>query len=329
VHAITIETPGGPETLRWTEVPDLAAPGPGEVTIDVVAAGVNNADRLQRQGGYPVPKGASPVLGLECSGRIAAIGEGVEGFALGDAVCALLSGGGYAQQVVVPAVQVLPVPAGVDIVEAAGIPEVAATVYSNLRMLAGLEAGRSVLIHGAGSGIGTFAVQWAAAIGARVLATAGSRRKLDVAATLGAAVLIDYREQDFVAEVLAATDGAGVDAVLDLVGAPYLERNLACLGFDGHLLLLGGDLAPTAVPLGRLMQRRASLSVTSLRSRPVVQKGAIVAGLAAEVWPLCASGRIRPVIDSVVPVAQAAAAHRLLEGGGTIGKVLLDVAGAR
>lgn len=320
MHAIRIEQPGGPEVLSWGAADD-PEPGRGEVTIAVEAAGVNNADLLQRAGHYPVPAGASPVLGLECAGRIAALGEGVTAFAVGDRVCALLSGGGYAERVAVPAGHVLPIPPGLDAVGAAALPEAACTVHSNLAAHVG--AGSTLLVHGGGSGIGTFAIQWAAARGARALTTAGSPRKLEAAAALGADVLIDYRREDFVAAVRAATGGRGVDAVLDLVGAPYLLRNLEALADDGVIVLLGGDLSPTEVPLARLMRARATITATALRSRPLAQKAAIVEAVRAEVWPDVAAGRIRPVVDRVLPMAQAAEAHRALASGDTIGKVVL------
>lgn len=322
MRAVVVHGPGGPDVLRLGEADDAGDPGPGEVRIRVRAAALNNADLLQRRGGYPVPRGASQILGLECSGTVEALGPGVAGLAAGDAVCALLTGGGYAEHVLVPAAQVLPVPSGVDVVSAAGLPEVACTVHSNLG--GAVRDGSSLLVHGGGSGIGTFAIQWAAALGARVLTTAGSRRKLDAAAALGADELIDYRQQDFVAEVQRATEGRGVDAVLDVVGAPYLARDLDCLATDGRLVLLGGDLSDAAVPLRTMMAKRATLAVTALRSRPVEQKAAIVAGVRRDVWPLVEAGRIRPVIDAVLPMAEAAAAHRLLESGSTIGKVLLE-----
>lgn len=323
MRAVVASAPGDAGVLEVAEVPAPGAPGPGEVLIRVAAAGLNNADLLQRRGRYRVPAGASPILGLECSGVIEAVGRDVAGLAVGDPVCALLAGGAYAELVLVPAAQVLPVPAGVDLVAAAGLPEVACTVHSNLARV--LAPGAALLVHGGGSGIGTFAIQWATAIGAVVLATAGSARKLEAALGLGAAGAIDYHEQDFVAEVLAATDGRGADAILDVVGAPYLARNVAALAADGTLVLLGGDLSPTEVSLDDLMAKRATLAVSALRSRPAAQKAAVVAGVRREVWPLVAAGRIAPVVDAVLPMDRAADAHRLLESGSTIGKVLLAV----
>lgn len=323
MRAVDFERPGDAGVLRVAEVPAPGAPGPGEVLIRVAAAGLNNADLLQRRGRYRAPDGASPILGLECSGIVEAVGPEVAEFAAGDAVCALLTGGAYAELVRVPAAQLLPVPAGVSLVEAAALPEVACTVHSNLSRA--LSSGGSLLVHGGGSGIGTFAIQWATAIGVRVLTTAGSRRKLDVAAQLGAVAAIDYHEQDFVARVLEGTGGRGADAILDIVGAPYLRRNLEALAVDGTLAMLGGDLAPVEVPLAALMAKRATLTVTALRSRPAAQKAAIVAAVEAEVWPLVAAGRIAPVVSAVLPMGQAAEAHRLLESGSTVGKVLLAV----
>jgi putative PIG3 family NAD(P)H quinone oxidoreductase len=322
MHAIHVDRPGGPEVLRWGPAAD-PEPRPGEVLIEVEAAGVNNADLLQRAGGYPVPPGASQILGLECAGRVAALGTGVSGFAVGEPVCALLAGGGYAEFVAVPAGQVLPVPPGLDAVGAAALPEAACTVHSNLA--AHVRKGSTLLVHGGGSGIGTFAVQWGVARGARVLTTAGSARKVNAAIALGADVGIDYAQQEFVEAVLDATGGRGVDVVLDLVGAPYLLRNLDALADDGVIVLLGGDLSPTEVPLGRMLRKRATITATALRSRPLEQKAEIVAAVRAEVWPAVAEGRIRPVVDRVVPMADAAEAHRALASGGTIGKVVLAV----
>ncbi|HET6633489.1 MAG TPA: NAD(P)H-quinone oxidoreductase, partial [Streptomyces sp.] len=238
MHAITIPEPGGPEALVWSEVPD-PEPAEGEILIDVTAAGVNRADVLQRQGHYDPPPGASPSPGLECSGRIAALGGGVGGWAVGDPVCALLSGGGYAEKVVVPAGQVLPLPEGVDPVTAGGLPEVVCTVWSNVFMVSRLGPGETLLVHGGASGIGTMAIQLAKAVGAKVAVTAGTAAKLDRCAGLGADILIDYREQDFVAELKKATDGAGADVILDNMGAKYLDRNVQALAVNGRLAIIG------------------------------------------------------------------------------------------
>ncbi len=320
--AIVFDAPGGPDVLQWRQV-DVPAPGSGEVLISVAAAGINNADLLQRRGRYPLPPGASHVLGLECAGTVSAVGSDVTGWAVGDQVCALLDGGGYAEQVVVAADQVLPIPGGLSMIEAAAVPEVACTVYSNLAMVAGLRAGDSVLIHGAGGGIGTFAVQWARALGARVITTAGSDEKVRHGMALGAQTAINYRTEDFVAATLAATDGRGVDAVLDVVGAPYLGRNIECLAPDGHLVVIGGTMDPAPLDLAALMARRGSVTATMLRGRPAEQKAAIVAGVRAEVLPLFETGEIRVVVDTEVPLRDAARGHELLESGRTVGKVVL------
>ena len=325
-HAITFDKPGPPDVLTWTEIA-APAPAPDEVMIDVQAAGINNADLLQRRGAYPVPQGASPILGLECSGTISWVGSEARGWKVGDPVCALLTGGGYAEQVAVPWEQVLPVPKGIDLVQAAGLPEAACTVYSNLYMRAELRAGMSLLIHGGGSGIGTFAIQWAKALGVTVITTAGSESKLHRCAQLGADILINYREADFSEQTLLATDGTGVDRILDIVGADYLARNLNCLAPDGHLVIIGstGPRPDPTLPLRSLMMKRHSVTATTLRARPREQKAAIVQAVRADVWPLFESGQIVPVIDSVLPMPDAAHGHRLLAEGQTIGKVLLRV----
>ncbi|MFS0732975.1 NAD(P)H-quinone oxidoreductase [Microbacterium sp. 1P10UB] len=321
-HAIRFTHPGGPDMLRLQDVEGVE-PGPEEVRITVHAAGINNADLLERRGHYPVPPGAPPGLGLECAGVIDAVGRDVTTWNVGDRVCALLTGGGYAEQVVTHAGQVMPIPRGLSMVEAAALPEVACTVYSNLGVIVGLEAEQAVLIHGGAGGIGSFAVQWAAAIGARVIATAGSEVKMDAARTLGADVAINYRTQDFVRVTLAETDGWGVDAILDIIGAPYLARNVECLAPDGHLVTIGGAASSTPFDLWALMSRRATVSATLLRARPVEQKAQIVAGVVREVFPLIEAGLIRAVVDRVFPLENAAAAHDYLERGGTIGKVVL------
>ncbi|AXI72647.1 NAD(P)H-quinone oxidoreductase [Streptomyces bacillaris] len=323
MHAITIPEPGGPEALVWAEVPD-PVPGDGEVLVEVVAGAVNRADVLQRQGFYDPPPGASPYPGLECAGRIAALGPGVTGWAVGDAVCALLSGGGYAEKVAVPVGQLLPVPDGVELTVAAALPEVTATVWSNVFMVAHLRPGETVLIHGGSSGIGTMAIQLAKAVGARVAVTAGSPEKLARCAELGADILINYREQDFVEEVRENTAGAGADVILDIVGAKYLDRNVQALAVNGRLAIIGlqggvkGELN-----LGALLAKRAAVTATSLRGRPIAEKAAIVAAVREHVWPLIADGVVRPVVDRTVPMADAAEAHRVLESSTHVGKVLL------
>ncbi|MEV0090339.1 NAD(P)H-quinone oxidoreductase [Streptomyces sp. NPDC050738] len=323
MHAITIPEPGGPEALVWTEVPDVV-PGEGEVLVEVVAAAVNRADVLQRQGFYEPPPGASPYPGLECSGRITALGSGVAGWAVGDEVCALLSGGGYAEQVAVPVGQLLPVPDGVDLAMAAALPEVVCTVWSNVFMVAHLRPGETLLVHGGASGIGTMAIQLAKAIGARVAVTAGGPDKLARCAELGADILIDYRAQDFVEEIHKATDGAGADVILDIVGAKYLERNVAALALSGRLAIIGMQGGVKGqLNLGALMAKRAAVTATSLRARPLGEKAAIVAAVREHVWPLIPAGRVRPVVDQELPLSQAAEAHRALDTGTHVGKILL------
>jgi putative PIG3 family NAD(P)H quinone oxidoreductase len=319
MHAIVIENPGEPDVLRWTEVPDPVA-GPGEVLLDVVAAGINRADISQRQGSYPPPPGAPEYPGLEASGRIAALGEGVTGWRVGDEVCALLAGGGYAERVAVPAGQLLPIPKGVGLVEAAGLPEVVCTVWSNVFMLADLREGESFLVHGGASGIGTIAIQLAKARGARVLCTAGSEEKLQRCRELGADIAINYRTEDFVKEA------APVDVILDNIGADYLTRNVETLGTGGRLMIIGFQSGAVAeFNLGKLMRRRGSVQSTGLRARPREEKAEIVASVHEHVWPLVESGAVRPVIDRTVPMWDAAAGHRILEESTHVGKVLLTV----
>lgn len=285
---------------------------------------MNRADLLQRQGHYPPPPGIADYPGLECSGRVAALGPDVSGWRVGDEVCALLAGGGYAERVVVPAGQVLPIPRGIDPVTAAGLPEVACTVWSNVFMLAGLRSGESFLVHGGGSGIGTLAIQLAAHAGARVFTTAGSAEKLARCRQLGADVTINYREEDFVARVREETAGRGVDVILDIVGASYLARNLAALAADGRLVIIGLQGGRRAeLDLGTLLARRGTVRATSLRSRPIDQKAEIVAAVLTSVWPLLESARIRPVIDRTLPLNRADEAHALLEAGEVVGKIVL------
>ncbi|MEU6481651.1 NAD(P)H-quinone oxidoreductase [Streptomyces sp. NPDC047017] len=325
MHAITIPEPGGPDALVWDEVPD-PVPGEGEALVEVVAGAVNRADILQRQGHYEPPPGASRLPGLECSGRIAALGPGVTGWAVGDEVCALLAGGGYAEKVAVPAGQLLPVPEGVDLRQAAALPEVVCTVWSNVFMVAHLRPGETLLVHGGSSGIGTMAVQLARAAGSRVAVTAGTREKLDQCAELGADILINYREQDFVEEIRQATDGAGADVILDNMGAKYLDRNIRALAVNGRLAIIGMQGgAKGELDIGALLSKRAAVSATSLRARPLGEKAAIVAAVREHVWPLLADGAVRPVVDREVPMPDAAAAHRIVEESGHIGKVLLVV----
>ncbi|WP_330344938.1 NAD(P)H-quinone oxidoreductase [Streptomyces longwoodensis] len=323
MHAITIPEPGGPQALVWAEVPD-PVPGEGEVLVEVVASAVNRADILQRQGFYDPPPGASPYPGLECAGRVAALGPGVSGWSVGDEVCALLAGGGYAEKVAVPAGQLLPVPKGVDLTRAAALPEVVCTVWSNVFMVAHLRPGETLLVHGGSSGIGTMAIQLAKAVGAKVAVTAGTRAKLERCAELGADILVNYREQDFVEEVKSATDGAGADVILDNMGAKYLDRNVQALAVNGRLAIIGMQGGAKAeLNIGALLTKRAAVSATSLRARPLEEKAAIVAAVREHVWPLVDGGHVRPVVDREVPMQDAAEAHRIVEESGHIGKVLL------
>ncbi|TQK68913.1 MULTISPECIES: NAD(P)H-quinone oxidoreductase [unclassified Nocardioides] len=323
MRAVTQSAPGGPETLVVTELPD-PVPGPGEVLLDVAATAVNRADLLQRQGFYPPPPGASGVIGLECSGTVAALGSGVTGWAVGDQVCALLAGGGYASRVVVPAGQLMPVPDGVDLVTAAALPEVACTVWSNVFMIAGLRPGDTFLVHGGGGGIGTFAIQLAAASGARVFTTAGSAEKLERCRELGAEVAINYRDEDFVEVVRTATDGSGADVVLDNMGAKYLARNVDVLADEGRLVVIGMQGGTKAeLDLGRLLSKRGAVIATALRSRPAEGKARICASVVEHVWPLVADGTIQPIVSAVLPLDDVAQAHRMIESGDAVGKVLL------
>src|SRR3569833_663606 len=319
MHAIVIQNPGEPDVLRWTEVPDPVA-GPGEVLVDVVAAGINRADTAQRMGFYPPPPGAPEYPGLEASGRIAALGEGVTGWNVGDEVCALLAGGGYAERVAVPAGQLLPVPKGVSLVEAAGLPEGACTVWSNVFLLAGLRAGESFLVHGGSSGIGTMAIHLAKARGARVLCTAGSPEKLARCRELGADIAINYRTEDFVKEA------APVDVIRDNMGASYLARNVETLGTGGRLMIIGFQGGGAAeLNLVALMSRRASIQSSGLRARPRTEKAEIVASVLENVWPLLESGAVRSIEDRTIPMHDAATGHRILEESTHVGKIVLTV----
>jgi putative PIG3 family NAD(P)H quinone oxidoreductase len=325
MRAIVITQPGRPEMLEVRDVPDAEA-GPGEVLVAVAAAGVNRADLMQRMGHYPPPPGAPEYPGLECSGTVAAVGAGVDGWAVGDEVCALLSGGGYAELVAVPAGQLLPVPRGESLVEAAALPEVACTVWSNVFMTAQLQPGEVLLVHGGSSGIGTMAIQLAKVAGARVAVTAGTAEKLSRCAALGADILVNYKEQDFVEVVRSATDGHGADVVLDTIGAKYLTRNLDVLAPSGRQVTIGLQGGARAeLDLGLLLRKRAAVIATSLRARPAAEKATIVAAVREHVWPLVEDGVVRPVVHTTMPLAEAAAAHELLEASTHVGKVLLTV----
>jgi len=328
MKAIVVERPGSPAELAWTEVPD-PVPAADEVLIEVAASAVNRADVLQAAGHYPPPPGASPILGLECSGTIAELGAGVTGWAVGDRVCALLAGGGYAERVAVPAGQVLPVPDGVDPIDAGGLPEVACTVWSNLVMTAGLRAGQTVLIHGGGSGIGTMAIQVAKRLGATVAVTASRTATLDRCRELGADITIDYHAEDFVTALPAANGGHGADVILDAIGAKYLARNISALADGGRLVIIGMQGGARAeLDINALMRRRAGVIGTTLRSRPTTGPGSkaeIVAQVRADLWPLVDAGAVRPVIDSVMDLPDAARAHRRVIEGGHVGKVVLRV----
>ncbi|WP_029116237.1 NAD(P)H-quinone oxidoreductase [Mycobacterium sp. URHB0044] len=318
-----------PSQLSWQEIPDVAAQS-GEVVIEVISSGVNRADLLQASGNYPPPPGASPIMGLEVSGRIAELGEGVTSWAVGEPVCALLAGGGYAERVAVPAGQVMPLPEGVGVHEAAALPEVSCTVWSNLVMTAELSPGHVVLLHGGASGIGTHAIQVAKALSCRVAVTAGSAEKLAVCVELGADVPINYRDEDFVERIKAETEGAGADVILDIMGASYLDRNVDALAADGRLVIIGFQGGVKAeLNLGKLLSKRAGVIATALRSRPVdgpSGKAAIVEQVVANVWPMIADGRVRPIIGAELPIQEVAEAHRLLSSGEVHGKVLLRVA---
>ena len=327
MRAVVITEPGGPEVLEVQDVPD-PTPKPDEVVVDVAATAINRADLLQRQGNYAPPPGASPYLGLECSGTIAALGDGVAGWEVGDQVCALLAGGGYAEKVAVPVGQLLHVPAGIGLVDAAALPETTCTVWS---MVFGPDAGRlepgeRLLVHGGTSGIGTMAIQIAHGRGAIVLTTAGTPRKVELCRSLGADVAINYRDEVFEESVASATDGHGVDVVLDNMGASYLPRNIASLAAGGRLIVLGlqggrkGEL-----DLGAVLAKRLTVHAAGLRGRPPAQKAAVVSETEANVWPMLEAGTVRPIIDRILTLDDAAEAHRLVESSEHIGKVLLRV----
>lgn len=325
MHAIIASADG---RLTWENVADITAAN-DEILIRVHAAGVNRADLLQAAGKYPPPPGASEVIGLEVSGTVAALGADVTDWSVGQSVCALLAGGGYAEYVAVPAAQVLPLPDGVALSEAAGLPEVACTVWSNLVTTAGLTAGQLVLLHGGASGIGTHAIQVAHALGARVAVTAGSADKLALCRDLGADITINYRDEDFVERVRAETGGAGADVILDIMGAAYLDRNVDALADGGRVVIIGmqggikGELN-----IAKLIGKRAGVIGTALRSRPVDGPGGkaqIVAEVTEKVWPMIADGRVRPIVGAELPIAEAQRAHELLASGEVSGKIVLTV----
>jgi putative PIG3 family NAD(P)H quinone oxidoreductase len=323
--AVEIRTPGGPEALVATTRP-VPRPAEGEVLIRVAAAGINRPDVLQRMGLYPMPPGVTDIPGLEVAGTVAAVGPGVTGIAVGDAVCALLAGGGYAEWAVAPAPQVLPIPPGVSPVEAAGLPETVFTVWTNVFERGALKAGERFLVHGGTSGIGTTAIQLAAARGATVYATAGSDEKARACEALGAARGINYRTEDYVAVVKAETGGKGVDVVLDMVGGDYFARNLDCLAVEGrHVSIASLRGGKVELAIMAMMAKRLTITGSTLRPRSVAQKGAIAAAVRAEVWPLVEAGKVRTLVHATFPLAEAAKAHALMETSAHVGKIVLTV----
>jgi putative PIG3 family NAD(P)H quinone oxidoreductase len=325
MRAVEIAEPGGPEVLKPTARP-VPSPAAGEILVRVQAAGVNRPDVMQRQGNYPVPKGVTDIPGLEIAGTVASLGQGVEGWAVGDAVCALVAGGGYAEYCVAPAPQCLPVPKGLSMVEAAALPETFFTVWDNVFTRGRLKAGETLLVHGGSSGIGTTAIQLARALGARVFATAGSAEKCAACERLGAEHAINYRDEDFVAVVKEATGGKGVDVVLDMVGGDYVTRNLNALGQGGRLVQIAvqkGTKAEIVVHL--IMAKQITFTGSTLRPRPVADKAAIAAALLENAWPLVEAGKVRPVIHATFPLEKAAEAHALMDSGAHIGKIVLTI----
>ena len=323
MRVVDIAEPGPPDGLRVRTRP-VPAPGTGEVLIRTAAAGVNRADTMQRKGNYPPPPGASDILGLEVSGTVAAIGEGVSDLAVGDEACALLTGGGYAEYCLAPAPQCLPIPAPVSLVEAAALPEAYATVWTNVIDRGGLQEGESLLVHGGSSGIGTVAIQLARLFGARIFATAGTPAKCATCVELGAERAIDYRAEDFVAVLHEATGGRGVDVILDMVGGAYLQRNVASLAVEGRLVIIAlMEGAEAELDLARLMSRRLTVTGATLRARSVDEKAGILASLRDRVWPRFASGELRPIVHATYPLAAAAEAHRVMESSVHTGKLLL------
>ena len=327
MRAVLCREPGGPDVLEVRDLPD-PRPADGEVVIDVAASAVNRADLMQRQGNYPPPPGASDILGLECSGTVAEVGRGVSRWQLGDRVCALLVAGGYADKVAVPAGQLLPVPAGLDLVHAAALPEVVTTVWSNVFMVAGLQPDEVLLVHGGGSGIGTMAIQLAKALGAQVACTVGSEEKARACLDLGADLAINYRDEDFVSAIGRPRD-SGADVILDNMGAKYLRAHVDLLAPDGRLVVIGFQGGRTAeIDLGVLLAKRASVAAISLRGRPLDQKADICRNVAAEVWPLLADGTVRPTPLTTYALDDVVDAHRALESGDNVGKIVLRVSRA-
>jgi NADPH2:quinone reductase len=325
MRAVICREAGGPEVLSIGDVPE-PRPQPGEIVIDIAASAVNRADLLQRQGRYTPPPGASDILGLECAGTVSAVGDEVERWNVGDRVCALLSGGGYADQVAVPAGHVLPVPDDLDLIEAGALPEVLTTVWSNVFMIAALQPRELLLVHGGGGGIGTMAIQLAHALGARVATTVGSREKAAACSALGADLVINYREQDFVEEVMRLTDKRGVDVVLDMVGGDYIPRNYDAAAQDGRIVQIAFLQGPKVeVDFRRLMVKRLTHTGSTLRPRSVSEKAAIARALEDRVWPLLAEGRCRPVMDSTFALEDVARAHARMDGGEHIGKIVLSL----
>ena len=322
---IEITEPGGPEKLVPTRRP-VPQPVSGEVLIKVAAAGVNRPDCLQRQGSYPPPPGASDLPGLEVAGHIVALGESVNSWSIGDEVCALLTGGGYAEYCTAPAPQCLPVPSGLTLQQAAALPETFFTVWSNIFDRAHLQPGESLLVHGGASGIGTTAIQLAKALGARVFATVGGSEKIQPCLNLGAERVINYREEDFVQVIKEITQGQGVDVILDMVGGDYVQRNLSALAVEGRLVFIAFLRgARMELNLAPVMMKRLTITGSTLRARPVAHKAPIARALREVVWPLLGSGAIHPLIDRIFPLTEAAAAHALMESNQHVGKILLQV----
>jgi putative PIG3 family NAD(P)H quinone oxidoreductase len=325
VRAVLADGAGGPDVLVVRDLPD-PQPAAGEVVLAVAAAGLNRADLLQRQGFYPPPPGATEILGMECSGTVAAVGDGVEGWSVGDQACALLSAGAYATVVSVPAGQLMPVPTGIDLVSAAALPEVACTVWSNVFMVAALQPDDVLLVHGGAGGIGSFAIQLAAQLGARVLTTAGTEEKREFCRSLGAEVAIDYKDEDFVAVVEECTGGEGADVILDNMGASYLGRNVTALATEGRLVVIGMQGGTKGeLDLNALLRKRGAVIATTLRARPAPEKAAICASVVEHVWPLVADGRVRPIVGETLALDDVRRAHEVMESGSHTGKILLTM----